>query len=368
MSTINKELRKKEKALEKKWKHLTLPLIKDYPEAVDKLSKRQLLQADQDKLILKYTGSYDFLIFGFLCSVLYLGLFYFNENNSLKILLSPFGIVGLWLLVLFFTMPKKYWVFNRRSQIVTVPGRYYKKGHDIPVDEMRIETRMSGSATTGPTRVYPVAIVPSNIVERILKINIISLETLNQAKNLYKLWSYYTWYMDENRPLPPGKIFDHCREREFKDRKKRGFPMPMYYSLFPTPEANETFQNERDLYWTDEMLCPDVNKYGECCLEPGKNKMPKGSVWYHGKNNPENWEDKKFIDIWGGNYAPEVKWIRYIFEDGRIVYTKQVLGTALVPPKGTKYETEYFRSKYIDIEPYYERELQELREKEGVVG
>ena len=49
-------------------------------------------------------------------------------------------------------------------------------------------------------------------------------------------WSYWVWYMDKNRPLPPGSAFDTYRKKDFERRKAEGFPAPFYKSLIPTPE------------------------------------------------------------------------------------------------------------------------------------
>ena len=58
-------------------------------------------------------------------------------------------------------------------------------------------------------------------------------------------WSYFVWYMDKNRPLPPGKAFDPYREKDFKRRKAEGFPKPLFESNIPTPEATPEQQKER---------------------------------------------------------------------------------------------------------------------------
>lgn len=36
------------------------------------------------------------------------------------------------------------------------------------------------------------------------------------------------WYMDRNRPLTHGTMFDAYRERDFKRREDLGFPKPLY--------------------------------------------------------------------------------------------------------------------------------------------
>ena len=53
----------------------------------------------------------------------------------------------------------------------------------------------------------------------------------------YHDMSFFTWYMDKNRPLPPGSAFDAFRQQDFERRKAEGFPRPLYTSNVPTPEA-----------------------------------------------------------------------------------------------------------------------------------
>ncbi len=62
-------------------------------------------------------------------------------------------------------------------------------------------------------------------------------------------WTLYVWFMDKNRPLPPGTAFDPYREKDFQRRKAEGFPPPLYPSLVPTPEATPEQQKEREKYW-----------------------------------------------------------------------------------------------------------------------
>ncbi|WP_062060193.1 hypothetical protein [Aquimarina longa] len=69
-------------------------------------------------------------------------------------------------------------------------------------------------------------------------------------------WSFYVWYMDKNRPLPPGSAFDEFREADYKRRKAEGFPPPLFKSLIPTPEATEEQQLVRETFWKDEDFIP----------------------------------------------------------------------------------------------------------------
>ncbi|WP_314286608.1 hypothetical protein [Capnocytophaga sputigena] len=50
-------------------------------------------------------------------------------------------------------------------------------------------------------------------------------------------WSFIVWYMDKNRPLPPGEAFDPYREKDFHRRKAEGFLPPLYKSNIPTGDS-----------------------------------------------------------------------------------------------------------------------------------
>jgi hypothetical protein len=42
------------------------------------------------------------------------------------------------------------------------------------------------------------------------------------------IWSFLVWYMDKNRPLPPGEELDTYRQEDYERRKAEGFPKPLY--------------------------------------------------------------------------------------------------------------------------------------------
>ena len=65
--------------------------------------------------------------------------------------------------------------------------------------------------------------------------------------DLDKFWSFVVWYIDKNRPLPPGTAFDPYREADFQRRKAEGFPKPLYPSDIATPETTPEQQTERKL-------------------------------------------------------------------------------------------------------------------------
>lgn len=45
-----------------------------------------------------------------------------------------------------------------------------------------------------------------------------------QGSDHSKMWSFFVWYMDKNRPLPPGTAFDPYRQADYERRKAEGFP------------------------------------------------------------------------------------------------------------------------------------------------
>ena len=64
--------------------------------------------------------------------------------------------------------------------------------------------------------------------------------------DMEEFWNFVVWYMDKNRPLPPGTAFDPYREADFQRRKAEGFPKPLYKSYIPTSEATRRQQLERE--------------------------------------------------------------------------------------------------------------------------
>lgn len=64
-----------------------------------------------------------------------------------------------------------------------------------------------------------------------------TLETMNE---LFLIHSFLQWYMDKNRPLPPGKFFDQYRERDYERRKAYGFQKALTPSFVEMIEFDGT--------------------------------------------------------------------------------------------------------------------------------
>ncbi|GAO27762.1 hypothetical protein [Geofilum rubicundum] len=56
-------------------------------------------------------------------------------------------------------------------------------------------------------------------------------------------WSFYTQYMDKNRPLPLGTALDDYREKDYERRQRSGFKAPLYPSALYICDANSGYIN-----------------------------------------------------------------------------------------------------------------------------
>ncbi|TAJ14822.1 hypothetical protein DMA11_03595 [Marinilabiliaceae bacterium JC017] len=140
----------------------------------------------------------------------------------------------------YFTMPKKEMIFDRKHGTITFPGTLWNKNITMPFDKVVFICSTGGHNGIGAYQLE--VLKPESMPVR---------GSVGLGGTCYEDLSLYTWYMDRNRPLPPGSLFDPHRERDFQRRKAEGFPPPLYPSKIPTPEATPKQQKERDKYWRD---------------------------------------------------------------------------------------------------------------------
>ncbi|WP_282036617.1 hypothetical protein [Saccharicrinis aurantiacus] len=204
-------------------------------------------------------------------------------------------------------------ILDRENGLITFPvGLRQNKVYTSPFNKIKIHWYGTGGAT-GNLDMKLVANHPD-------KKGGTFLEGLD--RNYRKLWSFYVWYMDKNRPLPPGSAFDPYREADYERRKAEGFPKPLYRSHIPTHEATPEQQAERDRHWKDQLE--------EFTREPE-------SVMY----DPEihkNWTEIRYVKQNKEPFA-NIFW-RYEFENGDIIYMKtDGNGSGHEPPETEKYTT-----------------------------
>ncbi len=161
-----------------------------------------------------------------------------NDRDTLGtwyyLLLTFFFLVFLFFLVYYFTMPKKEFIWNREDGLVTFPGFMWRPNITMPLEKV-IFIRSAPSAQGMGSHLLQIARPDKSY----------SLYMASLDNTCYEDLSFYLWYMDKNRPLPPGSAFDLYRDRDYERRKAAGFPPPIFVSAFDTPEATTEQQAER---------------------------------------------------------------------------------------------------------------------------
>ncbi|WFO16523.1 hypothetical protein M601_001535 [Cellulophaga baltica 4] len=138
--------------------------------------------------------------------------------------------------IYFFTMPKKEKILNREDGLITFTGLLWQKNITMPFKNAIFCYSTGGEDATGAFMLQVIRPTKGYTFE----------DFMIGAQSCYEDISLITWYMDKNRPLPPGDAFDEYRLQDFERRKAEGFPRPLYPSNIPTPEATIGQQKERE--------------------------------------------------------------------------------------------------------------------------
>ncbi len=151
--------------------------------------------------------------------------------------ITPFLLISLIFLIIHFMAPIKEIILDRLHGKITYPRLFGNKEHrTIQFDSLHVYATMTTTgdfAATGKT---------IRIKDRKY-----SYTWDLESSNPDEYWSFMVWYMDRNRPLPPGTAFDPYRKKDFERRKTAGFPKPLYPSNIATPEFTKAQQKERKL-------------------------------------------------------------------------------------------------------------------------
>lgn len=143
-----------------------------------------------------------------------------------------FGLPSLWCFALALWVPKeKKIIFDRMRGLVQLPGSFWDTNHLIRFKELHAVIAMRSRAGG----LDLMACRNRSFVDKYLAGAI--LMPMGFGKPL-QAWSFWIWYMDRNRPLPPSEALDPYREKDYLRREKEGFPEPLHPSLIETPEHN----------------------------------------------------------------------------------------------------------------------------------
>ena len=210
------------------WRREFLPhIIVERPLGISDMSKNDdITRADDQFFIMN--NSITFRNFHLYIGLIgYLLSYFFSLANNADDSFSIFIRICLFLFSTFyiiynFTHPKKILILDRLNGIITFPGFLYGKPIMMSFEEVLAEVRGgygAGMAT--------LALLHQN--------KLTAYSAILESTPL-ESWSFMVWYMDKNRPLPPGKVFDPYRQKDYERRKKEGFPKPLYQSWIATPE------------------------------------------------------------------------------------------------------------------------------------
>jgi len=210
------------------WRREFLPhIIVERPLGISDMSKNNdITRADDQFFIMN--NSITFRNFHLYIGLIgYLLSYFFSLANNADDSFSIFIRICLFLFSTFyiiynFTHPKKILILDRLNGIITFPGFLYGKPITMPFEE--VLAAVKGGYGAG---MATLALLHQN--------KLTAYSAILESTPLQS-WSFMVWYMDKNRPLPPGKVFDPYRQKDYERRKKEGFPKPLYQSWIATPE------------------------------------------------------------------------------------------------------------------------------------
>ena len=215
------------------WKTNYFPhIILEYPQEKNKMCKENgITRADDQFYIVDkslYTGKMYMYIGLFFLIFAFFGAF---SRDAFEIpgvfFLILYFLTGILLIVYQYTHPPKKIILDRLNGIITFPGVFYGKPITMPFDKVLAALKLNGK--NGPVSLgfYHHKILATNI----------DLDYSPKSS-----WSFIVWYMDKNRSLPPGKLFDPYRKRDYERRKAEGFPEPLYESWIGNPEYSQYYK------------------------------------------------------------------------------------------------------------------------------
>lgn len=155
---------------------------------------------------------------------------YVNMEDIWQILYMFFLVSALLMVVnpLFFASTDL--IFDRMNGTVTFPYLRFASPATIPFTDIIGSPNFKEGYSMNIQ--HPCFILNTGMS---LKHNIATEEEAEQlVESTYKKvrerqWSFYSAYMDRNRPLPPGEVFDRYRHDDLIRLLKEGLPRPLYW-------------------------------------------------------------------------------------------------------------------------------------------
>ncbi len=225
----------------------------------DNLNTRNILCLNQDFLVFDVEKEYreqfwfyfGFTLFAFLLSLT--PLLAKKTNEEIPLLIWSFYFVMISLLIgqiyFFCRMPKKEFIFNRNHGLLTFPDRGRRSNNTMKFNIVKWSTYRPDHPNQSSNLSYLIVRSPKTYFYAYTSMAYFDTPEIDKSDmflhgNSDKM-TLFAWYMDKNRPLPPGTAFDPYRQKDFERRKAEGFPIPLYDASIETPEATPEQQAER---------------------------------------------------------------------------------------------------------------------------
>ena len=166
-------------------------------------------------------------------------ILYINKiNRNPNTIWTPDFIIGAPVMVITFILSiilfinviinsDRKFIFNRLSSTVTMRASVLNWKNRIvtfPFKDIKIRFLMTRTGN-----IMMIGLPQS-------KFWVLSLMPIEDEEDEIRSISFFTWYMDKNRPLPPLESLDKYREKDYLRRREEGFPSPLYQSTIETPE------------------------------------------------------------------------------------------------------------------------------------
>ncbi len=226
----------------KKYYHRVIKQIHIRPDRFDKNFTREKESAYihfDDQFLVSKSGNWVVPVVAGSMSFIFMLIFIFPLDESRDGIDWTFLTIGalstIFFIIYGFTMPKKESILNRKDGLITFTGFIWQPNITMAFKKVEFAYSTGGEDAVGA---FQLQIIRPNRWQTFAIAGYIGLEC-------YSNMSFITWYMDKNRPLPPGEAFDAFRQADYKRRKAAGFPKPLYRSNIATPEATKEQRAER---------------------------------------------------------------------------------------------------------------------------
>ncbi|WP_025743130.1 hypothetical protein [Aquimarina pacifica] len=231
------------------------------PLTFNNVDKKNVIIANDNYLIFNIEREYKLLAWfypifpGLLLLAFLLPLFNVEEETPFYawVWIFTFSTIIIGILVYQYKRPKKEYIFDRLNGVITFPDYAWKTNNTMPFEKI-MWSAISTKGSKGGGTYFPKLAIRSPktffyLFTSMIYFHKIGKDYLSNSHQYKDELSLLIWYMDKNRPLPPGDIFDEFREKDFERRKANGFPKP----LFP---YSHTTTNKHEIKGTSSKQLP----------------------------------------------------------------------------------------------------------------